>query len=46
MRLEAITFESGGSVTFYHNDGDLFWGHCIEIGMTAADEFNHADIPG
>jgi uncharacterized protein (TIGR03067 family) len=33
MRLEAITFDSGGSVTFYHNDGDLFWGHCIQIGM-------------
>lgn len=46
MRLESITFDSDGSVTFYHHDGDLFWGHCIQIGMDDKDQFVFADIPG
>jgi hypothetical protein len=46
MTLKSIGFDHEGDVTFYHNDGDLFWGHLIEIGMNVLDEFNHADIPG
>lgn len=45
MTLESIVFYEDG-VTFYHNDGDLFWGHSIEIGMDGENNFNHADIPG
>ncbi len=46
MILEELFFSRDGDVIFYHDDGDLFWGHAIEIGMNGADIFDHADIPG
>jgi hypothetical protein len=46
MTLESVRFEADGDVTFYFHDGDLFWGHWIEIGMDVHDVFHHADIPG
>jgi hypothetical protein len=46
MTLEELFFSRDGDVIFYHDDGDLFWGHAIEIGMNGADVFDHADIPG
>lgn len=46
MALEALVFYAEGDVTFYYQDGDLFWGHTIELGMDAAGEFLRADIPG
>ncbi|HET6251983.1 MAG TPA: DUF2262 domain-containing protein [Tepidisphaeraceae bacterium] len=29
MKLESITIYADGSFDFWHNDGDLFWGHSI-----------------
>lgn len=46
MELEALHVDPDGSVTFYHRDGDLFWGHYIEIRMDELNRFVHADIPG
>ena len=46
MTLEELFFSRDGDVIFYHDDGDLFWGHAIEIGMNGGDIFTHADIPG
>jgi hypothetical protein len=46
MILEALVFYAEGDVTFYYQDGDLFWGHTIELRLDAADNFIHADIPG
>jgi hypothetical protein len=46
MSLESIVFGSGGKITFYHHDGDLFWGHCIQICIDAKDNCLGADIPG
>lgn len=46
MKLTSIVFSAEGRVTFYHDDGDLFGGHCIEVRMNGADQFYHADIPG
>lgn len=46
MRLSGIVFDQDGEVTFYHEDGDLFWGHSIEVAMDAEGDFHHADIPG
>ncbi len=46
MTLEALVFYAEGDVTFYYNDGDMFYGHTIELVMDAAGEFFHADIPG
>ncbi|HST61981.1 MAG TPA: DUF2262 domain-containing protein [Longimicrobium sp.] len=46
MRLEAIAVEADGSFTFWHNDGDLFWGHSIQIMGNLQDGPTDADIPG
>lgn len=46
MKLEAITAHPDGSFDFWHNDGDLFWGHSIEISGNLLEGPNYADIPG
>jgi hypothetical protein len=46
MKLESITVNADGSFDFWHNDGDLFWGHSIQISGTLAEGPTHADIPG
>jgi hypothetical protein len=46
MRLEAITVHPDGSFTFWHNDGDLFWGHSVQISGNLSEGPTHADIPG
>jgi uncharacterized protein (TIGR03067 family) len=46
MTLESMVFSSNGGITFYHDDGNLFWGHCIQICVDAQDQCVGADIPG
>lgn len=46
MTLESTVIGGDGTVTFYHNDGNLFLGHCIQITMDENDTFVDADIPG
>jgi hypothetical protein len=46
MTLESITVYPSGSFDFWHNDGDLFWGHSIQISGNLSDGPKHADIPG
>ncbi len=46
MVLESISIDSNGEISFYHNDGDLFLGHCILVNMDSANNFIDADIPG
>jgi uncharacterized protein (TIGR03067 family) len=46
MKLEAITVEADGAVTFWHHDGDLFWGHSIQVCIDGNDECTSTDIPG
>lgn len=46
MRLDSITVDPDGSFTFWHDDGDLFWGHSIQIDGTLQDGPTGADIPG
>lgn len=46
MTLQAITVEAEGDVTFWHHDGDLFWGHSIQVCMDAGDNCTGTDIPG
>jgi hypothetical protein len=31
MKLESITVEEDGSFDFWFEDGDIFWGHSIEV---------------
>jgi hypothetical protein len=46
MTLESITVNPDGSFDFWHNDGDLFWGHSIQISGSLSEGPTHADIPG
>jgi hypothetical protein len=46
MSLESIDIDESGVFTFWHDDGDLFWGHAIEIRGSLVNGLTHADIPG
>ena len=46
MVLEAVTVEADGSFEFSYDDGDLFWGHAIDVGGSLADGPTHAGISG
>jgi hypothetical protein len=46
MTLTSITVADEGQFQFWHDDGDLFGGHWIEISGNLKDGPNHADIPG
>jgi hypothetical protein len=46
MKLENITVNPDGSFTFWYDDGDLFWGHAIQICGSVAKGLYDADTPG
>ncbi len=46
MTLETISVDADGSFDFWHNDGDLFLGHSIQIRGNLTDGPTCADIPG
>lgn len=46
MRLESVTVHPDGGFTFWHEDGDLFWGHSIQVGGTLAEGPDYAEIAG
>jgi hypothetical protein len=46
MKLETIGVEDGGRFEFWHHDGDLFWGHSIQICGNLKKGLTLADIPG
>src|SRR5262249_12068202 len=46
MELVSITVGDSGQFEFWHDDGDLFWGHSIQICGTLDDGLTDADIPG
>lgn len=46
MKLESINVFAEGDFDFFHTDGDLFWGHAIQIGGHINEGPKFADIPG
>lgn len=46
MKLESISVSPNGSFEFWHDDGNLFWGHSIQICGSLAKGLYDADIPG
>jgi hypothetical protein len=46
LRLETIAISSNGSIEFYYNDGDLFWGHTIELSGEIHSGFTRANPIG
>lgn len=46
MELEAISIKPNGEFEFWHSDGDLFYGHSIQISGSLEKGLIHSDIPG
>jgi hypothetical protein len=46
MTWAAVTAHPDGSFEFWHDDGDLFYGHSIYIRGSLSGGPNRADIPG
>jgi hypothetical protein len=46
MKLESVRVRPDGSFEFWHSDGDLFWGHSIQIRGSLSRGPTGADIPG
>ena len=46
MKLMSVSVAEDGRFEFWHNDGDLFWGHSIQLCGTLKEGLNAADIPG
>ncbi|MEQ8789952.1 MAG: DUF2262 domain-containing protein [Pirellulaceae bacterium] len=46
MTLQSISIYPDGDFEFWHDDGDLFWGHSIQISGSLGEGLTHADIPG
>jgi hypothetical protein len=46
MSLESISFYPDGAFEFLHDDGELFWGHSIQVCGTVEEGPTDADIPG
>jgi hypothetical protein len=46
LQLETIAISSNGSIEFYYNDGDLFFGHTIELSGEIHGGFRRANPIG
>jgi hypothetical protein len=46
LALAAVSAEAGGGISLYYDDGDLFFGHSIDVRGTVAGEFREASISG
>ncbi len=46
MKLEGISVYDDGTFDLWHQDGDLFLGHCIQVSGNLKEGPTRADIPG
>jgi hypothetical protein len=46
MKLESVTAHPDGSFEFWHADGELFWGHSIQVNGSISEGPTEADIAG
>jgi hypothetical protein len=46
MTLKSISIKTEGRFEFWHDDGELFWGHSIQIIGSLKEGLTHSDIPG
>jgi hypothetical protein len=46
ITLLSVTVYAGGGFEFLYHDGDLFWGHVIEVSGSLENGVMHADILG
>jgi hypothetical protein len=46
IKLESISIHDDGSFSFWYDDGDLFFGHSIEVGGNLKDGIRYANFHG
>jgi hypothetical protein len=46
MKLESISVLTNGDIEFWHDDGDLFWGHAIEVSGNLKKGLTRAVLQG
>ena len=46
MVLESVTVYPDGEFEFWHDDGDLFWGHSIQVSGSLSEGLTDVDTPG
>lgn len=46
MVLESVTVYPDGEFEFWHDDGDLFWGHSIQVSGSLSEGLTGVDTPG
>jgi hypothetical protein len=46
MTLQSISIYPDGDFEFWHGDGEVFWGHSIQISGSLDEGLTQADIPG
>jgi len=46
LSLVSISLNPDGSIEFWHDDGDLFWGHSIHVSGSLDEGLTHAGIMG
>jgi hypothetical protein len=46
MSLESVTVYPSGEFEFWHDDGDLFWGHSIQVCGSISEGLTDVDTPG
>lgn len=46
LDLEGITAFSEGNFEVYFDDGDMFWGHLVQVDVAADFSFESADLVG
>ena len=46
IEISEMTVSPDGSITLYYDDGDMFWGHAIEISVEPDGTVSDANIAG
>ena len=46
MKLESVNAYPDGAFAFWYDDGDLFWGHAIQMTGNLKEGVTGVDTPG
>lgn len=46
LELSSLNMEQDGSLTFYFRDGDMFWGHYVEVSIQENGAYTNANLVG
>ena len=46
IKMSELCISPDGSITLFYDDGDMFWGHTIQIIIDENGNYESADIAG